>query len=175
VYAVSSSSFGSTLNSRSVEFATKFNSQMNGLTSFTHATWIGTSHSARRSGSAIARFFGTISPIKTCRIVMKASAIANEIGCSRTSGSPTSSKKPASWCAIAGSPRRPSSSEQIVMPSWAPASISETFLLALMTIFARALPCSSNASSRSRRDEIRLNSAPTKNAFASSRTTTRKM
>ena len=54
------------------------------------------------------------------------------------------------------------------MPSCAPASISDRFCPARITVTALRLPCSARASSRSRRAEISANSAPTKNAFASS-------
>ena len=63
-----------------------------------------------------------------------------------------------SRCATAGSPMRPSRIEHTVMPSCAPASISERFSPARITVTALCLPCSTRASRRSRRAEISANS-----------------
>src|SRR5690606_20420388 len=71
------------------------------------------------------------------------------------------------------SPTRPSRIEQMVMPSWAAASIIDRFSPALMTVMALRLPCATMASSRSRRAEIRANSAATKKALPASSTKVR--
>ena len=83
--------------------------------------------SAARSGPAMAMFFGTISPRITWSSVTRLSAMTNEIGWSSASGTPTAANGTSSRCAMAGSDSAPSRSEQIVMPSCAPAIMSELF------------------------------------------------
>ena len=122
----------------------------------------GTSQTAVRSGPAIAMFFGTISPITMCRTVTTDSAMTNAIGCSTASGTPSGPNTSSSRCATAGSPSAPSASEQIVIPSWAAASIIERCSLARSTVPAPEVPASTIVSRRSRRAEISANSAPTK-------------
>ena len=71
--------------------------------------------------------------------------------------------------ATAGSATAPSPSEQTVMPSWAQASIRETFSIAPMVVRARRLPAWASGSIWLRRAVMTANSAPTKNALPSSR------
>src|ERR1700694_5630289 len=111
-------------------------------------------------------FLGTISPSSTCSTTTMVSATTKDTVCSTASGTPNRSNGLSSRWATAGSPMRPSRIEHAVMPSCAPASISDRFSPARMTVTALCLPCSASASSRSRRAEIRANSAPTKNALA---------
>ena len=54
-------------------------------------------------------------------------AMTNDTVCRSASGTPTRSNGFSSRWATAGSPTRPSRIEQIVMPSWAPASITDRF------------------------------------------------
>ena len=116
-------------------------------------------------------FFGTISPSSTCSVTTIASATKNDTVCSTASGMPAKWNGVSSRWATAGSPMRPSRIEQMVMPSCAPASISDRFSPARITVTALFLPCSASASSRSRRAEISANSEPTKNALAPSSST----
>ena len=71
--------------------------------------------------------------------------------------------------ATAGSATLPSTSEQIVMPNWEPASMMERCSVACRTFLAAGLPWAIRDSMRSRREEIRQNSLATKNALAKSR------
>src|SRR5689334_7390352 len=119
----------------------------------------------------MATFFGTISPITMCATTTMTSEIVNATGASTASGSPSHANGRSMRWATAGSPRRPSSSELIVMPSWAAASMRERSALAFSTAAAPEVPARAMVSSRSRRAEISANSAPTKNALASSRRT----
>src|SRR4051812_1568932 len=146
---------------------------MTGLAARTQSRYGGTSSMAADSGPAIAMFFGTISPSSTCSTTTMVIAMMNDTVCSTVSGMPSRWNGSSNRCATAGSPTRPSAIEQIVMPSCAPASISGRFSPARMTATALCLPCSANASSRSRRAEINANSAPTKNALAASSKTVR--
>src|ERR1700694_2331009 len=127
-------------------------------------------------------FLGTISPSSTCSTTTMVSATTKDTVCSTASGTPNRSNGLSSRWATAGSPMRPSRIEHAVMPSCAPASISDRFSPARMTVTALCLPCSAGGArrpvpprglpcparppSRSRRAEIRANSAPTKNALA---------
>ena len=114
----------------------------------------------------MAMFFGTISPSSTCSVTTIASATANDTVCSRAGETPpTESNGRRSRSATAGSPSRPSRIDDTVIPSWAPANISGSCSPARIAVTALDLPCSANASSRSRRAEISENSAPTKNAL----------
>src|SRR5829696_5870886 len=61
--------------------------------------------------------------------------------------------------------------EAIVIPSWAPASISDTRCIAPRAILARALPVAASCSILVRRAAMRANSAATKNALAARSTT----
>src|SRR3954454_15499323 len=138
-----------------------------------HSRYGGTSRMAEDSGPAIAMFFGTISPSSTCSTTTIVIAMTNDTVCRTVSGMPSNPNGLSNRCATAGSPTRPSAIEQTVLPSCAPASISGRFSPARMTATALCLPCSANASSRSRRAEINANSAPTKNALAARSTTVR--
>ena len=92
-------------------------------------------------------------------------------GAGGTRGMPMAWNGVSSRCAIAGSTTASSSSEQIVMPSCAPASMSEMFSIARSAVFARREPSWARGSTVLRRAEISANSAPTKNALhTSSRT-----
>ena len=93
-----------------------------------------------RSGPAIAMFFGTISPITMCPTTTTTSEIANATGASTAMGSPSQVKGRSMRWATAGSPRRPSSSEQIVMPSWAAASMRDRSAPARSTVEAPGVP-----------------------------------
>src|SRR5271165_2517839 len=141
---------------------------MIGRVARTHSRYGGTSSIAADSGPAIAMFFGTISPSSTCSTTTIVIATTNDTVCSTAAGTPKKSNGRSSRSATAGSPTRPSRIEHTVMPSCAPASISDRFSPARITVTALRLPCSARASSRSRRAEISANSAPTKNPFATS-------
>ncbi len=168
VNAVSSSSRGSTRASLSTPLAMTLNRLISGRAIVVNTRNGGTSHRAIRSGPAIAMFLGTISPSRMCATTTIASDTANASGCSTASGRPTHASGRSSRCATAGSPRRPSRSEQIVMPSCDAASMRERSAPARSTVRAAAVPESAIASSRSRRAEMSANSAPTKNALAAS-------
>ena len=71
---------------------------------------------------------------------------------------------------MAGSATCRISSEQTVMPSWAHASISETFSMARSVVWARLDPASARGSIWLRRADITANSAATKNALPTSST-----
>src|ERR1700738_5171638 len=140
---------------------------MTGRTARTHSRYGGTSSIAADSGPAIAMFFGTISPSSTCNTTTIVIATTNDTVCSTAPGTPNRSNGFSNTFATAGSPMRPNRIEHTVIPSCAPASITERFCPARITVTALRLPCSASASSRSRRAEISANSAPTKKAFAS--------
>jgi hypothetical protein len=114
-------------------------------------------------------FFGTISPITMWATTTTASEIVKASGSRTSIGSPSQVKGTSMRCATAGSPRRPNSTEQIVMPSWDAASIRERSAPARNAVDAPAVPAWAIASSRSRRAETSANSAPTKKALISSR------
>ena len=75
VNTASTSSRGSTRNSRSTSRAQAPSVRSTGRHSRAKATSAGLSQSAVRSGAAIARFFGTISPTTRCRKTTRASAM----------------------------------------------------------------------------------------------------
>ena len=115
-------------------------------------------------GPASAMFFGTISPRPAVQVGDDRQRDHERDGCTRRRARParrTGSRR----CAIAGSATAPSPSEQTVMPSWAPAIISETCSIAPACAPPRARLA--RGSIWVRRAEIRANSAPTKNALAS--------
>ena len=157
--------------SRSTPAAVILNRLMTGLITVVNARNGGTSQIAVRSGPAIAMFLGTISPSTMCATTTTTSEIVNATGPSTSSGSPSQLNGRSMRWATAGSPRRPSSSEQIVMPSWAAASMRDRSAPAFSTAEAPEVPARAIVSNRSRREEINANSAPTKNALASSRRT----
>src|SRR5882757_660045 len=144
---------------------------MNGRAIRIQTRYGGTSSIAADSGPAMAMFFGTISPSSTCNTTTIVIATRKDTVCSTASGTPSRSNGVSSRWATAGSPTRPSRIEHTVMPSCAPASISERFCPARITAIALRLPCSARASSRSRRAEMSANSAATKKALAASSNT----
>src|SRR4051794_24059522 len=144
---------------------------MNGRAIRIQTRYGGTSNIAADSGPAIAMFLGTISPRSTCSTTTMVIATTNDTVCSTASDTPSRSNGASSRCATAGSPTRPRRIEHTVMPSWAPASISDRFWPAWITVTALRLPCSASASRRSRRAEISANSAATKKAFKASSST----
>ena len=147
---------------------------MIGRSTVTTPTRTGARTRAERSGPAMAMFFGTISPSTTCRDTTTTSARENAIGWTSASGMPQLSNSGSMRCASAGSPTAPRPSEQMVMPSWAPAIIRETFSMARRVVLAEREPCCARGSIWLRRAEMSANSAPTKKALkASSSTATR--
>jgi hypothetical protein len=124
-----------------------------------------------RSGPAIARFFGTISPSTVCSPATIASATVNETACSTGTGTPSGASGPSSRCAITGSASAPSPRPHTVMPNWAPAISSGSSWPARSTVRALATPVAASASICSRRAVSMANSAPTKNALPASSST----
>ena len=138
---------------------------MMGLATRAIATRGGPRRSAARSGLETAAFLGTISPTTTWSPTTMRRAMAAATPWVTPAGSPSATAAGSRECASAGSATTPSETEQTVMPSWAHASISETFSIAHSTIRADLLPASALGSIELRRAEITANSAPTKNAF----------
>lgn len=136
------------------------------------ATSGGASSSTARSGPAIERFLGIISPATTCRYVTIDRAMTSDTGWIRTSGRCTAWKSGSSRCAMAGSATAPSPSEHSVTPSWHAASMSETCSMAARAERARALVWA-RGSIWLRRADSTANSAPTKKAFPRIRNTAR--
>ncbi len=159
------SSFGSTLSSRSRVLAKALMPKMTGRSARVRATREGPSASAVATGAASAMFFGIISPMSMCRYVARVSAITKAIGWTRASGTPTASNGGSSRCAMAGSATAPSTSDEMVMPSWAVAMAADRCSRPQRVLLARRLPWTACGSIWLRRTEMRANSAPTKNAL----------
>ena len=141
-----------------------------GLVAMQKASIGGPSQSAARSGPASVMFFGTISPTTVCRKTTTPSASTNATGCTAPSGSPIAWNGPSSRCARAGSAIAPRPSEQMVMPSCAPAIISGIWFIADSAQRA-GWDAAASGSMTVRRDAISANSPPTKNPLPSSSTT----
>src|SRR5690606_36571753 len=95
-------------------------------------------------------------------------AIRKATGCAALAGRPSATNGPASWRASAGSAIAPRPSEQMVMPSCAPAIMRGIWFIADSAQAARR-KVAAIGSMMVRRDAMSANSAPTKNALPSSR------
>ena len=116
------------------------------------------------SGLAIARFFGTSSPITIENAVASTSATATATGWTADSGSPVASSGPLSSEAMLGSARYPTSSVVSVMPTWHADSCVDSWRSALSTATERLSPLSTDRSTNERSKVTRENSAATKTA-----------
>ena len=126
---------------------------------------------AVRSAPAKAMFLGTISPSTMCKNTTRASDTANEMVWSTPDDSSTNDSTARSMSlATAGSATKPSPSDAMVMPSWAPASWRLRSLMPASARRARRLPASANGSRRDRRAAMSANSTATNPALASSNT-----
>jgi hypothetical protein len=147
-----------------------FSNQMNGRNNVVNARKGAASHSALFSGSAIAMFFGAISPITMWRKTTIVRAIAKDTECRTVGESSNNGSMPDSIKrATAGSATAPSPSDAIVMPSCAPASIRESSFTERSATLARLWPSAASCSIFERRAAMRANSAPTKKPFSSRR------
>ena len=127
--------------------------------------------SAERSGCEIAHDLGAISPTTMCRNVTTASATASATACEALSGRPSACSGSASTFSNAGSETTPRPSVHMVMPSWAPASISDSSEIPATAARAGRLPARAARSSRGRRAATRANSAATKKPLPASSST----
>jgi hypothetical protein len=135
-----------------------------------HATHLLTS-SGRDSASAL----GASSPSTMCKKVMMANAVtmAAPLWTAADDASTPARRRPASTSdASAGSPTQPSASDANVMPSWVPEMYRSRLASACSTSRARRSPAAAHCAIFERRDATKANSAATKNALASTRTST---
>src|SRR5690606_34447818 len=93
-------------------------------------------------------------------------AMTKAIVCTSASGTPAHSRGSATRCATAGSAIAPRPSEHTVMPSCAPAIMSETCSIARSVSRAAREPSAAFGSICVRRAATSANSAPTKKALA---------
>src|SRR5690606_3723972 len=120
------------------------------------------------SGWAIAHDFGAISPTTRCRNVTMISARTKPATSASHSGAPQFSNNGVSqWC-TAGFVVAPSASVHTVMPSWDPASSTDSSDALRRAARAERLDAAAS-SSRCRRAAMSANSTATKNALAAIR------
>jgi len=170
VKADATSSLGCTPTARSTRFATQFSTRISGEMTREINTSGGPNQRAARSGLVTARFFGTISPITTWRYTTIPSAIVKPTTWEAPAGRPIAISGSSIACAIAGSATTPMPVEQMVIPSCAHASMSETCSMAQSTVLADREPAAASGSICERRADMIANSAPTKKALAASST-----
>ena len=169
------SSFGSIRISFRMWFADQLSATITGFTSRAMNISGGASSRAALSATETEMFFGTISPMVTCRKVTSSRATAKATMSAISTGMPTASSGTAIRWWIAGSATCRISSEQTVIPSCAQASINETFSMARRVVCARLDPASASGSIWLRRADMTANSAPTKKALPSSSTTSQRI
>ena len=136
-----------------------------GLKTREHHTRGGASQRTAFSGEEMEMFLGTISPATTCRPTTMTRAMTTATAWEPACPTPTAASRGARAWAMAGSATAPRPVEHRVTPSWAVASMRETFWRAHRAVAARASPVSANGSSWLRREEVTANSAPTKKAL----------
>ena len=142
-----------------------------GLKTREHHTRGGASQRTAFSGEAMEMFLGTISPATTCRPTTMTRAMTTATAWEPACPTPTAASKGSRAWAMAGSATTPRPVEHRVTPSWAVASMRETFCSAHRAVAARASPASASGSSWLRREEVTANSAPTKKALPARRMT----
>ncbi len=165
----SSSSVGVMPSMRMTSCASQSRNVMNQLKT-TKKTRIGTATaSATDSARGSVYDFGTISPITTCRIVIRTNAAITEIAVETPPDTPPTALS--STRATAGSPSAPSASDESVMPSCIAEMKCDGSETIFRTVRARRLPSATSSSSRVWRTETNAYSAATKNAFQSTQMT----
>jgi hypothetical protein len=168
---MASSSWGSTPTARTRPLAMAFRARMNGRNNRANARNGRASRSAESSGWAIAQDFGAISPTTMWRNTTTLRAMAKAMAWRTPEGMAMPPMADSSSPARAGSAMMPSPSEHIVMPSCAPASISESSRMPARAERAALLPSAASCSIRERREARRANSAATKNPLSARSTT----
>ncbi len=163
--SIATSSTGSTPVRRTRPLAASLSSSRTGRKTHMKARIGRARRIAERSGWVIAHDLGAISPTTRCRNVTRTRASPNETATATACGRPSASSSGSNACSTAGSVTAPRARVQAVMPSWVPASSTETSE-ALRSAARADLLVTASSSRRVRRAAIVANSMETKNALA---------
>ena len=172
-WTVVASSTGSTLPRRRTALARPFRASRTGPVTQVKARKGRARSTADRSGWLMAHDFGAISPTTMWRKTTTATAMTTATTEAADSGSRAATSSGVISSATAGLARAPRPRVARVMPSWAPASISESSRLLRTAARAAPLPSAARTSNRWRLADTMANSAATKNPLSTRRATER--
>ncbi len=171
--AADSSSWGSMPRARSVRFATPLSRRIIGLAAFpNHRTGVAATF-AVASGSDTARVFGTISPTIIEKTVATSIASTDDTDAAADGERPRSSRGPRSSAPIDGLAMKPRTSVVSVMPSWQAESWVDRRRCEVRTDLAPFSPASTARRTAGRSSATSENSAATKSAVPTVRSTPR--